>query len=129
MEIRSFNLDHNTKVLLVEDDPVTRWLVRQALKNECHLATASTAYRALTLYMSWQPDLVFLDINLPDHNGLELLEWIIHRDPHASVVMFSSLNTADLIAKALKNGAQGFITKPFLKENLLDYVRDCRSTA
>lgn len=110
------------KVLLVEDDPVTRWMVRHALKDECQLATAPTANRAFALYPSWKPDVVFLDINLPDHNGFSVLAWIKRHDPGARVIMFSGTNDMDSITGALEDGASGFVAKPFLKESLLHYI-------
>ncbi len=110
------------KVLLVEDDPVTRWMVRNALKDECEFATAQCGNKAFSMYSSFEPDVVFLDINLPDKNGYEILEWIMRNDPGACVVMFSSNSGLDNIAHALEDGASGFIAKPFLKENLLHYI-------
>ncbi|MGH1375969.1 MAG: response regulator [Alphaproteobacteria bacterium] len=112
----------HTKVLLVEDDPVTRWLVRNALKGSCDFATASTANKAFSLYSIHQPDVVFLDINLPDKNGYEVLEWIMRNDPGANVVMFSGQSHMDNIMEALEIGARGFIGKPFIKEQFLDYI-------
>lgn len=120
-----FSLAHNTRVLLVEDDPVTRWMVRNALKHECEFVTASTASKAFSLYGVYQPDVVFLDINLPDGNGHSVLEWILHSDRGAQVIMFSSHDSLDNIHSALEEGACGFIAKPFLKEQLLQYVRKC----
>ena len=114
----------NTKVLLVEDDPVTRWMVRNTLKHECDFATAPTANKAFGMYSSYQPDIVFLDINLPDGNGHAVLEWIMRNDPGACVVMFSSNDNLDNISGALEEGASGFIAKPFLKEQLLHYVQN-----
>lgn len=111
------------RVLLVEDDPVTRWMVRNTLKFECEFATAPTANKAFGMYTSYQPDVVFLDIDLPDKNGYTVLEWIMNNDPGARVVMFSSNNHLDNITGALDEGATGFIAKPFLKEDLLHYVR------
>ncbi len=111
------------KVLLVEDDPVTRWMVRNALKHECEFVTAPTMNKAFGMYSSYQPDVVFLDINLPDGNGYTVLEWIMRNDPGACVVMFSSNDNLDNISSALEDGASGFIAKPFLKENLLHYIR------
>jgi two-component system, chemotaxis family, chemotaxis protein CheY len=116
------NINLRTKVLLVEDDPVTRWMVRNILKNECDLITASSANKAFSIYSSYKPDIVFLDIGLPDRNGREVLNWIIRNDPGACVVMFSSNNTLDNISGALEDGASGFITKPFLKEHLMHYI-------
>lgn len=111
------------KVLLVEDDPVSRWLVRSALKDECRFASASTANKAFSMYAAFQPDIVFLDINLPDNNGYHVLEWIMRNDPGACVVMLSSQDELDNVATALQDGAAGFISKPFLKDNLLHYVQ------
>jgi two-component system chemotaxis response regulator CheY len=111
------------KVLLVEDDPITRWMVRNSLKEICDFATAPTANKAYAMYKSYEPDLVFLDINLPDNNGRAVLNWIIEHDPGACVVMFSSNDSLENITECLNNGASGFVTKPFLKEDLLHYVR------
>jgi two-component system chemotaxis response regulator CheY len=111
------------KVLLVEDDPVTRWMVRSALKNECRLATAPSANKAFAMVENFKPDVIFLDINLPDKNGHAVLDWVMHNDPGACVVMFSSQGDMANIATALDDGAKGFVAKPFLKENLLYYIR------
>ncbi|MCB1782509.1 MAG: response regulator [Alphaproteobacteria bacterium] len=111
------------RVLLVEDDPVTRWMVRNALRDTCHFVTAPSAHKAFAMYSSFDPDIVFLDINLPDQSGHTVLEWIMRNDPGAYVVMFSSDNNMDNIASALEDGAQGFISKPFLKEQLLHYMQ------
>ncbi|MGH1404647.1 MAG: response regulator [Alphaproteobacteria bacterium] len=111
------------KVLLVDDDPVARWMVRNALKCECEFATAISAHKAYTMYGAFQPDLVFLDINLPDQKGTEVLGWIMRNDPGARVVMFSSENHVDMISQTLNAGATGFVAKPFLRKNLLQYVR------
>jgi len=112
------------KVLLVEDDPVTRWMVRNALKQDCEFITAPTANKAFALYNSYQPDIVFLDIGLPDKSGHDVLQWIIRNDPGACVVMFSSNDNLDNITNALEEGATGFIKKPFLRESLLHYIHN-----
>ena len=116
------NIVTTPKVLLVEDDPVTRWMVRNAVKNECDLATAPCANKVFSLYSSYQPDIVFLDIDLPDHNGRDVLKWIVSNDPGAYVIMFSSNNTLENMTETMENGASGFIGKPFLKTQLLEYI-------
>lgn len=123
------NYQDYIKVLLIEDDPVTRWMVRNALKYECRFAVAPTANKAFAMFNAFQPDLVFLDIGLPDKSGRDVLDWIMRNDPGACVVMFSSNNNMDNISSALEEGASGFISKPFLKENLLRYVRSQAHTA
>lgn len=111
-----------TKVLLVEDDPVTRWMVRKGLKHDCQLVTAPTANQSFDRFNAFQPDLVFLDIDLPDKSGREVLSWMMRNDPGACVVMFSSNNNLENISETLAEGASGFIAKPFLREDLLHYI-------
>lgn len=111
------------RVLLVDDDPVARWMVRNALRRECRFVAASNARSACAMIPSYRPDVVFLDIDLPDRDGRSVLEWIVADDPGACVVMFSGNGDLDSVAGALESGAKGFIAKPFLRENLLRYVR------
>lgn len=112
------------RVLLVEDDVVTRWMVSQSLKNKCDFAVASTASKAYAMVQSFRPDLVFLDIGLPDESGEKVLEWLKDFNPHTTVIMFSGQHNLTRIAETLSNGADGFISKPFLKEDLLSYLRE-----
>lgn len=111
------------RVLLVDDDPVVRWMVRNVLRRECRFVAASNARSACAMIPDYRPDVIFLDIDLPDRDGRSVLQWIVADDPGACVVMFSGNGDLDSIAGALENGAKGFIAKPFLRENLLRYVR------
>lgn len=86
--------------------------------------TAPTAHQAFAKFQAFQPDVVFLDIDLPDKNGREVLSWIMHNDPGVTVVMFSSNSSLDNISQSIEEGASGFIAKPFLKESLLHYIRN-----
>lgn len=115
--------DHIPKVLLVEDDPVTRWMVGNTLKDLCEFEAAPAASKVFSLYSSYQPDIIFLDIDLPDHSGRDVLKWIISNDPGANVIMFSSNNTLENMIETMDEGASGFIGKPFLKTELLNYVQ------
>lgn len=121
-EKQILNPEDYAKVLLVEDDPVTRWMVQNSLKNECQFTAVPTASQAFSQFQAIQPDIVFLDIGLPDQNGTAVLEWIMRNDPGVCVVMFSSNDNLNVISEALEGGASGFIAKPFLKEQLLHYI-------
>lgn len=114
------------KVLLVEDDPVTRWMVKMALKEECRLEVVADANKGLAAYKHSRPDLVLLDINLPGRNGHELMARIISADPAANIVMFSSEDSLESMVSSMASGAKGFIAKPFNKERLIQYVQNCR---
>ncbi len=121
-ESSRLNANIETTVLLVDDDAVTRWMVRNTLKNKCNVITASSANQTFSKFNVVQPDIVFLDIDLPDKSGKDVLKWILTNDPGISVVMFSGHNDLDNISESLEQGASGFIAKPFLKEDFLGYI-------
>lgn len=112
-------------ILLVEDDPLTRRVASTVFKQNYALITAKDAQDAIASYFSYAPDIVFLDINLPDVNGFKVLQQIIANDPDAYVVMFSGNSYLDNITHALNSGAQGFVAKPFNSEKMKHYVTDC----
>lgn len=111
------------KILMVEDDEITRRMVENALQNECVLASADTANKAFALYAAEHPDIVLLDIGLPDNNGNAVLEWIMRNDPGACVIMMSSRCDVDHMTDCMETGAKGFISKPFVKDDLMHYIR------
>ena len=113
------------KVLLVEDDPVTRWMVRLALKEECMLYTASNAKDAIESFNAHNPDMVLLDIGLPGLNGKNLLKRFLCVDPDAFVIMFTSQNGREIVLESIRSGASGFISKPFEKSDILEYLTEC----
>ncbi len=111
-------------VMVVEDDPLTRRLVTGALKENYALITAQNAQEAITQYLLHAPDIVFLDIGLPDASGFDVLHHIMQCDPDAYVVMFSGNSYLDNVTTALSNGASGFIAKPFKKDKMRHYIHD-----
>lgn len=110
------------KVLLIEDEPSTRWIVRTALKDHCFLATAAGVIDGIRRIEEYRPDVIFLDINLIDGSGFTILEWVVQKFPHMIVVMFSGNNDVTNMSRALLAGAYGFVSKPFQKEELLEYL-------
>lgn len=111
-------------VLVVEDDPLTRRIVSAGFKEEFALITAASAEEAVANYLLHAPDIVFLDIGLPDTNGFNVLQEIMNLDPDAYVVMFSANSYLENITAALGAGACGFIAKPFKKEKMRHYIQD-----
>lgn len=111
-------------VMLVEDDPLTRRLVAVGFKEKYALITATNAKDAVENYLLHAPDIVFLDIGLPDKSGFAVLQQIMANDPEAYIVMFSGNSYLDNINKAFGAGASGFIAKPFHKEKLQHYIED-----
>ncbi len=89
----------------------------------------SVATYALDKYTNIAPDILFLDINLPDVTGHELLEKILILDPDAYVIMLSGNCDRDNITQAISKGAKGFIAKPFTKDKLFQYIDRCPTIA
>ncbi len=115
-------LQQTTRVLLVEDDPMTRQLVRKCLKGECMFATATTAQGAIETCDSYNPDVVFLDLGLPDFSGSVVLDWIRLNQPHTTVVLFTNTDDYGLISSLMSKGAVGYIPKPFIRDDFVNYI-------
>jgi CheY-like chemotaxis protein len=111
--------------MIIEDDPFSRRLVENALQKQYQLTSLSSGEMVLSAYADLAPDLLFLDINLPDVTGHELLEKIVALDPKAYVVMLSGNADRANVMQAVQHGAAGFIAKPFSREKLFQYIERC----
>ena len=83
---------------------------------------AETGQTAIDLYKTTKPDLVILDILMPDMNGLEALRKIREMDPDARVLMCTASEQSSHVQEALSLGAKGYIVKPFTKEAILSTI-------
>lgn len=111
-------------VMLVEDEPLTRRLVCGAFKEHYSMSTAIDAKEAIANYLLLAPDIVFLDIGLPDASGFDVLRQMIAIDPDAYIVMFSGNGDLENVLRALSYGACGFVAKPLKKERMRHYIQD-----
>lgn len=112
------------RVMVVEDDSLTRRIVTNAFKDNYALITATNAQEAVENYLLYAPDIVFLDIGLPDASGFDVLQQIMTTDKDAYVVMFSANSYLDNITTALTNGASAFVAKPFQQEKMRRYIQE-----
>lgn len=112
----------NIEILIVEDDLFSQTLIKKVLSDRYTLSMAADGKGALFGFVKTAPDIVFLDIELPDINGHDVLQKIRSMDPNAYVVMFSGNGDRENILKAIDLGAQGFVGKPFAKEKLFQYI-------
>ncbi|MGH1375970.1 MAG: response regulator [Alphaproteobacteria bacterium] len=111
-----------TVVMVVEDDLFTQKLIKNTIKNTHELSITGDGQGAIMTYVNKAPDVLFLDIGLPDIDGLCVLEKILKIDPRAYVVMFSGNGDKANVMRAVKLGAKGFIGKPFTKDKLFQYI-------
>lgn len=114
-----------TRVLLIEDDRTTRRMVTRAIGDYCNLIEAVDAGKGMSKYINFAPDIVLLDLELPDENGHNILQWIMRNDPGAYVVLFSGSCDSYNVRKATDNGAKGYIPKPFDVNRIMHYINQC----
>lgn len=110
------------RIMVIEDDHFSLRLIEKVIKDQGELVSLSEATYALETYIRTAPDILFLDINLPEVSGHELLEKIMQMDPRAYVVILSGNSDRENIIQATKLGAVGFIAKPFTREKLVQYI-------
>ncbi|MFW5692974.1 MAG: response regulator [Thermoguttaceae bacterium] len=118
-------------VLVVDDSILMRKMVADTLTDAGWqvVGEAGDGRQAVEQYREKQPDAVTLDIVMPDFNGMYALEHILETDPQAKVVVVSALNQTRLISEAIRKGAQDFIAKPFLPEQLQQTMSHCVADA
>ncbi|MCL6583944.1 MAG: sigma-54 dependent transcriptional regulator [bacterium] len=106
--------DKKVTILLVDDDPELIWILTEALTKEGYrVLSAEDGKTAIQQVRNEAPDLVLMDINMPDINGIELLGRIKAISRRISAVMLSAYGEAKNVVKAMHAGADDFITKPF----------------
>jgi two-component system chemotaxis response regulator CheY len=109
------------RVLIVDDAAFMRMSIKNMLSNyEFEIVgEAENGLMAIEKYKELQPDIVTLDITMPEMDGLQALRVIKKLDPSASVVMVSALGQEARMKEAIIYGAKGFIVKPFKEEILV----------
>jgi len=105
-------------VLIVDDEVGTRESLRMILKNDYQVFLAKNAEEALLQFKEHSPDVILLDIILPDLDGLKVLEKIKQKEPEAIVIMITATRTVKTAVEAMKLGAYDYITKPFDTDEL-----------
>jgi len=111
------------RIVLVEDDVDIRRLVAEALAGEGHdVESAATAMEGLELAMKGQPELVILDLGLPDLDGIELLR-MIRAVSQVHVIVVTARGADDVVIKTLDAGADDYLVKPFSVAQLEARVR------
>jgi DNA-binding NtrC family response regulator len=101
------------KVLIVDDELGTRESLKMILKKDYEILLAKDAEEAFIKIKEHSPDVVLLDILLPDLDGLKVLERIKQNDPEIIVIMITATKTVKTAVEAMKLGAHDYITKPF----------------
>ncbi|MDO8950067.1 MAG: response regulator transcription factor [Actinomycetota bacterium] len=115
-----------TRVVLVEDHPVMRAGVRSVLGRTMDIeivGEATTGERGTTLVRELHPDVVILDMGLPDMDGIEVLKFIAETPDPARVIIYSCQSDGTSVGLAMESGASGYLTKSVGPRELVDAVR------
>jgi len=114
----------SVKVLVVDDSRTMTAMIAAHLKDTGFevVATASSGREALEKFQAHRPQVVLLDIVMPEENGVETLQRILHVDTAACVVMVSSMGTEAEVQDCLKKGAKSFLQKPLRKDHMLSVL-------
>ncbi len=111
------------RVLVVDDELGPRESLRMILKPSYEIVTAESGEAALKTLGAFRPDLVFMDIKMPQMDGIELLQRIKRSDPSIEVVMITAYASLDTVKNALTHGAFEYLIKPFSRQDLEETAR------
>lgn len=113
------------RIIIIDDHPLIRDGIKTMLKDEQSMEIVSaskTAGEALDFLSNNQPDIILLDISLPDINGLELCEKIRSTNQQLKIIGLTSTNEAGIITGLLQRGGNGYLLKNMEREELLDAI-------
>lgn len=113
------------KILLVDDAAVMRLMLKNILEEAGFevVGEATNGAEGVRKFQELHPDLVTMDITMPQMDGIMALKKIKEIDPKAKVVMCSAMGQKSLVLEAIQAGALNFIVKPFQKEGVLTVVK------
>ena len=112
-------------ILICDDAAFMRMMIKDILsKNGYNVAgEAENGAKAVEKYNELKPDLVLMDITMPEMDGLQALKAIKGGDPAALVIMCSAMGQQAMVIEAIQAGAKDFIVKPFQAERVLEAVK------
>jgi two-component system chemotaxis response regulator CheY len=111
------------KILVVDDAEFLRVRISKMLSGDGHqIVEAENGARAVDVYKGEKPDLVLMDITMPEMDGLTALKQIRLVDPLAKVVMLTALGQESVVLEAIKSGARDFVVKPFERDRVLTAI-------
>lgn len=107
-------MNEKGKILVIDDEYSIRWSFERALQKVGYeYALAENGLKGLALYSSFKPDIVLVDIRMPEMDGLQVLEKIRSNDPDALVIVMTAYTDMETTISAMKLGAYDFLSKPF----------------
>ena len=112
-------------ILISDDSAFMRMMIKDILTKNGYnvVGEAENGKVAVDKYTELKPDLVLMDITMPEMDGIESLKAIRAKDPNACVIMCSAMGQQAMVIEAIQSGAKDFIVKPFQAERVLEAVK------
>lgn len=111
------------KIMIVDDAEFLRVRLKNILDTEGYeVFQAENGCKAVATYKDVHPDVVLMDVTMPEMDGLAALKEIVGFDPQAKVVMLTALGQESVVLEAVKSGARDFIVKPFEHERIMKAI-------
>ena len=113
------------KVLIVDDAAFMRMMIKDILQKNGYevIGEAGNGLQAVELYKIHKPDLVTMDITMPEMDGIEAVKVIKAIEPNAKIIMCSAMGQQSMVIDAIKAGAKDFIVKPFQADRVLEAIK------
>ena len=112
------------RVMIVDDAKIIRSILRKFLVVGGHeiICEAANGIEAINGYMEHKPDIVTMDINMPDIGGVVAVKKIISIDPQAKIIMISGVSQKETVLEAIKAGAKHYMIKPVTEQKFLEVI-------
>ncbi|MBU3180673.1 response regulator [Clostridium psychrophilum] len=113
------------KVLIVDDAAFMRMMIKDILEKNGYevVGEASNGAKGVELYKVERPDIVTMDITMPEMDGIEAVKAIKAFDPAAKIIMCSAMGQQTMVMDAIRAGAKDFIVKPFQSDRVLEAIK------
>lgn len=117
-------------ILIVDDSPIITRKLGMMLEQLGYkvAGTAATGREAIAAYRACRPDVVTMDITMPDMDGIEATRTIVSEFPEAKIVMITSHGQEKMVLDALKAGAKGYVLKPFQDHKIYEAIQKACKT-
>ncbi len=112
-------------ILIVDDAAFMRMMIKDILSKNGYnvVGEAENGQKAIDKYNELKPDLVLMDITMPELDGIQALKAIKASDPNASIIMCSAMGQQAMVIESIQSGAKDFIVKPFQADRVLEAVK------
>ena len=112
-------------ILICDDAAFMRMMIKDILTKNGYnvVGEAENGLKAVEKYQETKPDLVLMDITMPEMDGIQALKKIKQADPNASVVMCSAMGQQAMVIESIQSGARDFIVKPLQPDRVLEAVK------